>query len=167
MKSSAPAETVLATTPKSPAIQVERMLDLICSMVGPGVDMVGLAEEGWGPGDDRRLKRSRTRRAVVDQALLSYLDFEVTVTGIWSVPRCPLTGSQTARAMKSPPFGRSICCSTRSVRGGSPGARAKRTRSSVWPMRSPFESSAMAAKTRVAREAPSTCAGERPAVESE
>ena len=36
MNSSAAPEMVLATTPKSPAIQVLRMLDLICSMVGMG-----------------------------------------------------------------------------------------------------------------------------------
>jgi hypothetical protein len=41
MKSSAPPVIVLATTPKSPAIQVERMLALICSMVGAGVLMGG------------------------------------------------------------------------------------------------------------------------------
>ena len=53
------------------------------------------------------------------------------------------------------------------ARRGCRASSGKRTRSSVWPMRSPFESSAMAAKTTVAREAPSISAGERPAVESE
>ena len=55
MKSSAPAETVLATTPKSPAIQVERMLDLICSMVGAGVLMARprLGEIFGRPGEDK------------------------------------------------------------------------------------------------------------------
>jgi hypothetical protein len=44
IKAAASAAMVLATMPKSPAIQVERMLDLICSMVGPGVLM---AEPRW------------------------------------------------------------------------------------------------------------------------
>jgi hypothetical protein len=36
MNDSAAPEMVLAITPKSPAIQLLRMLDLICSMVGMG-----------------------------------------------------------------------------------------------------------------------------------